>query len=92
MKIDTKKVLVDLSGKALKNGTEELTLGEAVANILATAKVGGAMKLYSMAQKFYSEDSIDLDTADLALLKSSVEATDIYLNLVKGQILVILNS
>lgn len=85
MKIKTNAKLVDLKGKELP-----LTVGEYVGNILANSK-GDKLKLFVLAQKFASsENEIDVDDADMVLVKKSIEITEIYNALVAGQLLTLL--
>ena len=91
MKIQSKKVLKTLKGSDLKNQEDQpLTLGEALGMILTNAKDGGKMKLFLLAQKFSEGKDVEIDQADLGIIKKGVESTEIYNNLVTGQILVIL--
>jgi len=85
MKINALQELQSLDGKPLRSGEEVLTLGKAISNILLSDETGGKMKLFVLAQKFYNEASIDLDTSDLALVKNAVSKTKIYNALVAGQ-------
>ncbi len=85
MKIKTKEFLKTLEGKSL-----ELTIGEALSNILLSTETGGKMKMFVLAEKVYKDKEVDLDSADLGLVKQSVENTKIYNNLVAGQLLVLL--
>ena len=48
------------------------------------------MKYFILAQKFYTGKEVDLDTADLELVKKAIEKTDQYNNLVNGQLLLLL--
>lgn len=89
MKILTKEVLKDLSGKEFDT---ETTVGKMIANILASSETGGKMKLYVLATKFYQEDSVEVDEADLQLIKQAVEGSKSFTPLVTGQILVVLES
>lgn len=89
MKIKTKDPIVDLSGKETKGEDGKIfTIGRAISDILLAAKEGGKMKLFVMAQKFHTEKEVELDNADLELIKKSVETSSVYNNLVTGQILV----
>lgn len=85
MTINTKTKLKDLKGKEL-----ELTAGDALGNILVSHKCGGKMKVFVLAQKFATQDSVDIDAADLALTKKAIEEDESYLPLVTGQLLIIL--
>lgn len=91
MKINTKNALKDLAGKDIKNGKDLFTTGHALGNILADAKQGGKMKMFVLATKCYQDKEVDVDEADLALIKQAVEQTEMYNNLVAGQLLVLLN-
>lgn len=86
MIIPTQQVLVNLAGEDLKVGEEKLTLGKAIANILLADQTQGKMKLWILAQKFYKEEEIDLDAADLILVKIAVQKSQAYGAIVAGQI------
>jgi len=94
MKISTNKVITNLKGEALKGeDKKEITFGEVLSNIILSDEKGGKMKTFVLAEKIYkAKESVDLDSADFALLKSSVEQTKTYTNLVTGQVLVYLES
>jgi len=92
MNIPVKDVLVDFEKKPLMAGEEKMTVGSAVANILMAATEGGKMKLYTLAQKAYSDKSLDVDESDLSLIKKAVETNTSYTNLVTGQLLIILEN
>lgn len=80
-----------LSGKPIPTEDGDLTLGVAIANILSNTKKGGAMKLFILAQKFFSQDSVEIDEADLKLVESAVESSESYFTVVTGQILLVLS-
>ena len=87
MKINLKQVLVNFKNESLKNEKgEELTIGEALSNVMILAKEGGKMKLFVLAEKFYKEKEIDLDASDLNLVKKAVQASEGYSILVTGQL------
>jgi len=85
MKIQTKQFIKNLKGE-----DTDLKVGEAISNILLSAKEGGKMKMFVLAQDLYSKEEVELDEADLALVKRAVESCEIYNNLVTGQLLVML--
>lgn len=85
MKINTKEVLKDLSGKELKSEDGPFTFGQALANILLSAKEGGKMKLFLLAQKLYQDKVVDIDISDLTLIESTVKSSEHYTALVLGQ-------
>ena len=86
MTINALQELQSLDGKPLKSGEEVLTLGKAISNILLSDETNGKMKLFVLAQKFYNEASIELDTSDLALVKGAVQKSKIYSAIVSGQV------
>lgn len=93
MKIKCKEVLKTLQGQPIKDGKEELTLGMTVANILLQPrqdKKFSTLKAFSLAQKFFNENEVDLDDADLKTLKELLETDTFFSPLVTGQILKIL--
>ncbi len=91
-KIDLKKSIVDIKGVELKSGDVVITFGDVLSNIMLAASEGGKMKIFLIAQKCASEDSIEVDSADFGLIKTAVEKTVAYTgNLVQGQVLVYLD-
>lgn len=91
MKINTTQTLKSLKGENLKTPSgETFTVGEALGNILTSSETGGKFKLFTLAHKIANEDSVDVDGADLRLIKDSVESTKVYSALVSGQLLEIL--
>lgn len=86
MKINTKTPLKTLKGDVIS----ELNVGDAIANILASSETGGKLKLFILAQKFATEDQVEVDSADLGLIKTAVESSKVYTVLVTGQVLQIL--
>lgn len=86
MIIKTKDKLKDLKGKDI-----DLTIGEAIGNILLAHKAGGKMKMYVLAQKMVKDGKVEVDDADFELIKGAIEVTEAYVNLVSGQLLVLLS-
>lgn len=87
MLINTKIVLKDLAGKEIKNSDDEVfTLGQALSNIVVGAKEGGKMKLFLLGTKLYQNGKVEVDSADLSLLKNVVKSTEVYGVLVAGQV------
>ena|SRR3990167_10414376 len=90
MKINTQEELVNLEGQKLKDGGGNATLGKCIANMLISAEESGKMKLFILAQKFYKDNFVEVDSSDLILIKNVVGKTKIYNALVAGQIELIL--
>lgn len=93
MKINLKQTINNLGGEPLlDNEKKELTLGEALSNIVLSAEEGGKMKLFILAKKFYENKEIDLDASDLALIKRVIASSKTYSgSLVTGQVELLLN-
>ena len=93
MKINTKAILTNFEGKPLLNEDKtEVTVGEALSSVLINAKHGGKMKIFVLAEKIYKEPEVEVDTADLSLIKDACEKSEIFTVLVLGQLLKILES
>jgi hypothetical protein len=87
MKINLKQELKDLSGEVLKVGDETLTVGKALANIVVSAEQGGKMKLFILGTNLYTKEELEVDSADLNLIKDCVKTTKVYGgSLVSGQL------
>ncbi len=84
MKIKTNIVINQLSGKPFVqtdgDSSTDLTLGIALSNILSYSKLGGLMKTTTLANKFYNNKEVEVDSADLKLIKDCVEASEVYSN------------
>lgn len=92
MKILTKEVLKDLGGKEIKNNENLFTVGEAIANILSGSESGGKMKLYILATKLYQDKEVEVDEADMGVIKMAIESCKTYTPLITGQLLVLLEN
>lgn len=56
------------------------------------APKGTALKLWSIAQRLYKNEPIELDISDLQVLKDFIDASTTMTVMAKGQILEILNN
>lgn len=92
MKIKTKEPLKTFKGGTIKSFEgEELTIGEAISEILLMDKAREKMKLYILAQKFATEKELELDKADENMVRQAIEKSDIFNALVIGQLLMMFN-
>lgn len=82
-KIDLNKAIKDLDGKEIEGSN----LGKLVAQMLASANKGDALKYMSWALKLHEGKSIELDPSDLETLKNFVKDHEQLTNLSKAQIL-----
>ena len=79
MLINCSKVLKNLKGEEFKlSGDEKLTLGDAIAEALASDTSGGKMKVYILAVKMSEGKDVEVDAADLVLIKKAVESCKSY--------------
>lgn len=91
MKVKCNVALKTLSGETFKDGVDDLLLGLAIANCLSYSEVGGKMKCFDLAKKFYSQKVVEIDASDLKLVKDIVEKNKIYTNnVLTGSILSLL--
>ena len=90
MKINANTGVMLLDGKTpLKQNDIDLTVGHANATCLVNSD-GEPIKTYELAKKFNDGVTIEVDTADLKLVKEAVTKYPNYNALVKGQVLVML--
>lgn len=90
MKINTSQKVLTLKGDAYKNGTTDLTIGGVIAEALAASQEGNKMKLYTLAQRAFSEETMDVDDADISLIRKALEKCTTYNNIIIGQTLLAL--
>lgn len=91
MQIKAKATLKNLIGQNLiGEGNKPLTMGEVLSNILLNDRVGSKMKCYILAEKFFKDETVEIDEADLSLVKDSIQRTELYNNLVNGQLLILI--
>lgn len=87
MKIDTAREVTNLKGEAYVHDGKKLTVGVVVAEALASYDMGGKMKLFTMAQKAYKSDGMEVDTVDAGLITKALEKTTVFSNIITGQAL-----
>lgn len=93
LKLNTSTILKTLDDKEIQLDNKPASVGKVLADILATSAAGGKMKLYTLAHSLYeAKGSIELDAADVALLKTSVDQSTNYVTIVTGQLLLILEN
>lgn len=93
MKVILTQTINNLKGiPYLTAENESMTLGHIIAEALATSEIGGKMKLYALAQKSFAEKEMDVDSADLKLIKDCVDKCKTYNHnaLILGQALTLL--
>lgn len=92
-KINAIAPILTLKGGVIKNGEEVLTVGECISTILLNDPgKTNRMKMYNLAQKFYNDEFVTLDSADKEMIRSSIDSTAAYNNLVVGQLMEMLIS
>lgn len=73
----------DLEGKEIKDADAGKMLG----NALATSNKGDAVKTFEMAMKIYNHIEFEVDKSDKQMLVDFVKSNDGLTNLVKAQLL-----
>lgn len=86
MKIKTTNVLKDFEGADIEN----LTVGKMIARVLGNEKQPDPFKAYILAMEFYKKDEVEIDEADLRIVKEAVKKTEFYTPLAIGQVLQVL--
>lgn len=90
MKINTKIILKNLKGNNILNEDKTpYVLGQIISEALLLYETGGKMKCFSLANKFYNNEVVEVDASDFKLVKDSIEALRGN-NLYTGQALVFL--
>jgi hypothetical protein len=87
MKYNAKKEIVDFDGNKIVINEKIQTHGMFIANSLVGHKSNDALKCYILAQKFYQDQTVEVDMADVVLIKNALKASTLN-NLVQGQILI----
>jgi hypothetical protein len=86
--LDFNVTLKGLDGKEVKDEKNEpIAVGKLLANQLAFANKGDALKMFHWAQKMYSGETLDLDKSDESTLKEFIKGNDQLTILAKAQIL-----
>jgi len=79
MKIKLDTPIKSLGGETYKTADKtDITLGGVIAEVLVNAQEGGKMKLYTLAQRAFTEKEIEIDSSDLTLIKKAVETSNAY--------------
>jgi hypothetical protein len=68
----------------------ESNVGKLIGNLLASDNKGDALKKFSIAQKLYNGETVDLDPSDTLMVKSFIEQNEQMTVLAKAQILKLL--
>lgn len=83
MELNLNVPVTDLDGVAIP----ESNVGKTIAQTLAFARDGDALKLFDIALKFQKGETVNLDTSDSTMLKERIKADASLTNLVKAQAL-----
>lgn len=78
MKIKLSQEIKTLTGDSYKTESGPLTLGVVIAEALTTDQTLGKMKAFALAQKAYSGKEMEVDAADLVVIKKAVEQCKSY--------------
>jgi len=83
MELNLNVAITDLDGTDIADSN----LGKTIAQTLAFARDGDALKLFDIAIKLQKGETITLDTSDTTMLKERIKGADSLTNLVKAQAL-----
>ena len=84
--INLNQSVTELDGKAMP----KYHLGETLASFLANSSKGDPLKYLSWAESLFQKKSLTIDDSDLESLNTFIRSHDSMSNLVKGQVLRIL--
>ncbi len=93
MKINTKTVLIGLDGGNLKMNDKDLTLGDAVSNLLLGERDKNPfnpLEAYLLAMDFYGKNQVEVNTYTLSKLQELIEPSKSFNTIVIGQVLFLL--
>lgn len=83
MKLNLDKNLLSLGGEPLEGGN----MAKILANTLANSSQGNVIKFYDWAVRLYNEGEIEVDRADMSVLKQVIESNQNLTILAKAQLL-----
>ncbi len=89
LKINTKEDLKSFKGDVLKNGENNLSIGEALAVVLS-GKTSNPTLAWILGKKFACDDEVELKAEEVVFLKKELKDNNNWTSLVLGQILEIL--
>lgn len=89
--IKTGIILKNFKQEVLKNGENNLTIGEALANILS-GKTSNPTLAWVLGKKFATDKEVDLKAEEIVFLKKELESNETYYSVVTGQIIEILET
>ncbi len=91
MKIQTKTVLKDLSGKEVIFDSKPFTVGYAIGQIITLGKSTNPLKSYLLATKLSEQDEVEIDLTDKKLIEDMIkDPACSFFPIITGQILKIL--
>lgn len=88
-KIKTTQALKELTGKPIEIGKDVLTIGKALAEIIAFSDKAD-MKMYILSQKLWTDKDVAVDDSDISNFKDLIRTTKRFPNQVTGQLLHVL--
>ena len=91
MKINTKQVLTGFDSKPLPSENGDLTVSAVISKCLGAEKSPDPLKAFILAQKFYTQDEVEVDASDKIFIKEAMRSSQFWTPLVIGQILIILD-
>ena len=90
-KINLNQALKDFSGKDIIDPSSKVvTLRDVLIGMLTTSQGENPSKVWVLGQKISTAETLDIDEADMEFLKALVKTSKAYVDLVKGQVELIL--
>jgi len=94
MKLDFNFNIKDLSGNDVLEQGKAIPMKNIFSNALISpaVKIGDVLKKWSLAQRIDKDGLVDIDEADLSLIKQIANEKDVFVPAVQAQLLLYLDS
>jgi len=94
MKLNFDFPIKDLNGQNIKENGQEVHFYKILGMSIMSPeiKIGDVIKKFNLATKIYNDKEVDVDDADLQILKEIVKTSNVFVPLVQAQLLIYLNS
>lgn len=87
IKIELNRPLTDLEGKPVR----DILLGKQLAEVLSASTKGNSIKVIAWAIDLWKGEPLQVDDSDKQWLREFVESSDHMANLLKAQLLTVIN-
>lgn len=89
--INNSQALTDFKGQPLKQGEQDLTVGDSL-SIILSGKTTNPTLGYILGKKFANDKEVQLKAEDVVFVKECVEKNELFHTIVTGQLLELLDA